>query len=288
MLKVGLLSELTKKSNFIFLIVVLLFLSVSTWSQTRRALVIGIGEQKDKNWAKINGDKDVPYVQQMLSEAGYKDVQTLVNSQATKSGITAAFKTLTCQCTVGDVVYIHFSGHGQLVTDLNGDEEDGWDEAWIPYDAYKKYCKEDKGEKHLVDDEINVLLTAIKNKIGKQGKLLVVVDACHSGDSSRGDELDETVRGVYDEFVIPVRRKARTNKPAEQWLTLSACKDYQLNQEMKSPQVGKLTYALYLLSKEGELTIEAIDKFMKRYRSRLPQAPVLTGVKDYGISDVLR
>lgn len=288
MLKVGLLSELIKKSNFILFIVGLLFLSVTMSAQTRRALVIGIGEHLDRNWAKINGDKDVPYVQQMLHDAGYRDVRTLVNSQATKSGIVAAFRQLSSQCTVGDMVYIHFSGHGQLVTDVNGDEEDGWDEAWIPYDAFKKYCKEDKGEKHLVDDEINVLLTAIKNKIGEQGKLLVVVDACHSGDSSRGDELDETVRGVYDEFVIPVKKKTRTNRPAEKWLTLSACKDYQLNQEMKSPQVGKLTYALYMLSKEGALTIEAIDRFMKRYRSRLPQAPVLTGVKDYGISDILR
>ena len=288
MLKAGLLSELNIKSNFIFLLVVLLFLAGSISAQTRRALVIGIGEQKDKNWAKINGDNDVLYVQRMLSNAGCKDVRTLVNSQATKSGIVAAFKKLTSQCSVGDMIYIHFSAHGQLVTDVNGDEADGWDEAWIPYDAYKNYCKEDKGEKHLVDDEINVLLTAIKSKIGEQGKLLVVVDACHSGDSSRGDDLGETVRGVYNKFVIPVRRKAKSNKPVEQWLTLSACKDYQLNQEMKSPQVGKLTYALYMLSKEGLLTIEAIDRFMKRYRSRLPQAPVLTGVKDYDISDVLR
>jgi len=266
----------------------LFFLPVSMSAQTRRALVIGIGEQKDKNWAKINGDKDVAYVQQMLSIAGYKSVQTLVNNQATKAGIVTVFKRLASQCTGGDVVYIHFSGHGQLVTDVNGDEDDGWDESWIPYDAYKKYCKEDKGEKHLVDDEINVLLTAIKNKIGEQGKLLVVVDACHSGDSSRGDDLDETVRGVYDKFEIPVTRKAKTNKPAEQWLTLSACKDYQLNQELKSPQVGKLTYALYMLSKDGALTIDAIERFMKRYRSRLPQSPVLTGVKEYKISDVLR
>ena len=251
--------------------------------------MIGIGEQKDKNWAKINGDKDVPYVHQMLHDAGYWDVRTLVNSQATKSGIVAAFKTLSSQCSVGDVVYIHFSGHGQLVTDVNGDEEDGWDEAWIPYDAYKKYCKEDKGEKHLVDDEINVLLTAIKDKIGKQGKLLVVVDACHSGDSSRGDDLDETVRGVYDEFVIPVTKKTKTKKAEEQWLTLSACKNYQLNQELKNPQVGKLTYALYMLSIDGALSIESIDKFMKRYRSRLPQTPVLTGdIMSHTISDFLR
>lgn len=270
------------------IITFILFFSVSIAAQSRRALVIGIGEQKDKSWAKINGDKDVAYVQKMLSIARYKDVLTLVNKQATKAGIVSAFKKLANQCGSGDVVYIHFSGHGQLVTDVNGDEEDGWDEAWIPYDAYKKYCKEDKGEKHLVDDEINVLLTAIKNKIGEQGKLLVVVDACHSGDSSRGDDLDETVRGVYDKFVIPVTRKAKTNKPAEQWLTLSACKDYQLNQELKSPQVGKLTYALYMLSKDGVLTIDAIERFMKRGRSRLPQSPVLTGVEEYKISDVLR
>ena len=288
MLKVGLLSELVNKSITVFTIIVLLFLSVSIMAQTKRALVIGIGEQKDKKWAKINGDKDVPYIHQMLHDAGYRDVRTLVNSQATKSGIVAAFKKLSSQCSVGDVVYIHFSGHGQLVTDVNGDEEDGWDEAWIPYDAYLSYCKNDKGEKHLIDDEINILLHAIKKNIGTTGKMLVVVDACHSGDSSRGEDIREVVRGVNDEFVIPSKHTFKTNKASELWLTLSACKDFQLNQELKSPQVGKLTYALYMLSKEGALTIEAIDRFMKRYRSRLPQAPVLTGVKDYGLSDVLR
>lgn len=233
----------------------------------------------------------MPYVHQMLHDAGYRDVRTLVNSQATKSGIVAAFKTLSSQCSVGDVVYIHFSGHGQLVTDVNGDEEDGWDEAWIPYDAYKNYCKEDKGEKHLVDDEINVMLTGIRDKIGTNGKLLVVVDACHSGDSSRGDDLDETVRGVYDEFVIPTKKKAGLQICAnkEQWLTLSACKDFQLNQEMKTPQVGKLTYALYTLSKGDGVTMQKIENFMARYRSRLPQTPVQTG--DTGrqkISDFIR
>ena len=288
MQKVGLSNRVINVGYCVFITAILFFLSVSVSAQTRRALVIGIGEQKDANWTKINGDKDVPHVLRMLKDAGYTEIQTLVNKQATKANIVSRFKSLAVETKKGDVVYIHFSGHGQLVTDVNGDEADGWDEAWIPYDAYKNYCNEDKGEKHLVDDEINVLLSSIRNKIGVHGKILVVVDACHSGDSSRGDDLGETVRGVYNKFVIPVRRKARSNKPAEQWLTLSACKDYQLNQEMKSPQVGKLTYALYMLSKEGLLTIEAIDRFMKRYRSRLPQAPVLTGVKDYDISDVLR
>ena len=268
----------------------LLFSSVQLSAQTKRALVIGIGEQADKSWARINGDKDVPLVQQMLQKAGYKDIRTLVNKQATKARIVTAFKKLTAQCAVGDIVYIHFSGHGQQVTDVNGDETDGWDEAWIPYDAYLRYDeKRYKGEKHLIDDELNTLLTAIRNKIGDSGKLLVVVDACHSGDSSRGDDIDETVRGVKDEFIIPVKRRGTAQKAPERWLTLSACKDYQLNQEMKNPKAGKLTYALYTLSEKGSVTIDAVQMFMQRNRGRYAQTPLQTGeTSKYKISDFLR
>lgn len=272
----------------IVFLVLLLFLSVSMVAQTKRALVIGIGQQKDKSWAKINGDKDVQYVQQMLRNAGYADVRTLVNEQATKAGIVTAFKKLTDKCKTGDIVYMQFSGHGQLVTDVNGDEQDGWDEAWIPYDAYLEYGRKDRGEKHLIDDEINVLLTGIRNKIGDSGKLLVVVDACHSGDSSRGDE-DEVIRGVKDEFVIPIKEKGKTVKAPERWITLSACKDFQLNQEMKTPKVGKLTYALYMTAQKGKVSLTEIESMMSAYRGRLPQTPVLTGeTSKFNISDFLR
>ena len=269
-------------------LITMLFLSMSTQSQTRRALVIGIGEQKDKSWAKINGDKDVPYVLQMLQNAEYTDVRTLVNEQATKAGIVSAFKKLAAKCKTGDMIYVQFSGHGQLVTDVNGDETDGWDEAWIPYDAYLKYGRKDRGEKHLIDDEINVLLTGIRNKIGDSGKLLAVVDACHSGDSSRGDE-DEVVRGVKDEFVIPIQKKGISVKAPERWITLSACKDFQLNQEMKTPKVGKLTYALYMIAQKGNVSLAEIEAMMSAYRGRLPQTPVLTGeTNKYNISEFLR
>jgi len=270
------------------LMVIMFFLSMTIMAQTKRALVIGIGEQKDASWAKINGDKDVPYVQQMLRNAGYTDVRTLINKQATKASIVAAFKRLAAKCKTGDMVYVQFSGHGQLVTDGNGDEQDGWDEAWIPYDACLKYGRKDRGEKHLIDDEINVLLTSIRNKICDSGKLLVVVDACHSGDSSRGDE-DEVIRGVKDEFVIPIKKKGKSVKAPERWLTLSACKDFQLNQEMKTPKVGKLTYAIYLTAQKGNVSMSEIEAIMSTNRGRLPQTPVLTGeIGKYNISDFLK
>ncbi len=269
--------------------------SSDTAVAAKRALIIGLGEQEDSQWAKINGDKDVSYVRKMLKSAGYADIRTLVNRQATKSAIVCAFREMADRCLSGDTVYVHFSGHGQQVTDVSGDEEDGWDEAWIPYDAYLTYGGKDKGEKHLIDDEINRLLTNIRDKIGDDGKLLVVVDACHSGGSSRGghgdSEEDIVVRGAGDDFVIPCETKTKTqNAPApERWITLSACKDFQLNQEISKPQVGKLTYALFMMAQRRKVTFQKIEDFMSQYSGRLPQTPVLTGdTMNNKISDFFR
>ena len=53
---------------------ILLLLSLSVTAQTKRAIIIGLGERQDKAWNKINGDKDVPFVQAMLKSAGFRSV----------------------------------------------------------------------------------------------------------------------------------------------------------------------------------------------------------------------
>ena len=296
----------------------LLLLSLSVTAQTKRALVIGLGEQQDKAWNKINGDKDVPFVQAMLKNAGFKSVTTLVDRQATKVGIVGAFKRMTASCKHGDVVYIHYSGHGQQMTDVHNDEKDGLDECWIPYDAYRKASATYHGEKHLTDDELNVYLNAIRNKIGTKGKLLVVIDACHSGDGTRGDD-DEIVRGVEDTLVVDSQNarglyetfeaiksffmgdNGKVNiintkaKPlAERWITISACRSDQVNVEMKSPAVGKLTYALWKELKNSDKVnndefMRRIRKFVNRNTCSRPQQPEMTGedINKYNITDIL-
>lgn len=276
------------KKVFIPLITIMLFSTVQIIAQTKRALVIGLGQQEDKAWAKINGDRDVPLVKEMLNAAGFKQINTLVNKQATKSAIIKAFGTLTKQCKRGDVVYVHFSGHGQQMTDREGDEKDGWDEAWIPYDAYMKYCKKDKGDKHLTDDEVGRLLDDIKSKIGETGRILVVIDACHSGSGTRDlDSTDVAVRGAWNKFIISnVNTKRANAEPKKQgWITLSACKDYQSNFELKGKNVGKLTYALRQLVMGGHaLTNKEVETqlktFMLQNPGRSPQTPVLSGATD--------
>ena len=56
----------------------LLLLFLSANAQTKRALVIGLGEQQDRAWKKINGDKDVPFVQAMLKNAGFNSLFSLI------------------------------------------------------------------------------------------------------------------------------------------------------------------------------------------------------------------
>ena len=58
------------KIRIIIYFLLLLSLPVQLHAQTKRALVIGLGEQQDKAWKKIKGDKDVPFVQAMLKNAG--------------------------------------------------------------------------------------------------------------------------------------------------------------------------------------------------------------------------
>lgn len=216
---------------------------------TKRALVIGIGNYPEASgWAKINGDKDLPIVRDMLLANGFqsKDIVELKNESATADAIRKALDALVGKAAKGDVIYIHFSGHGQQITDLHGDEEDGFDEAWIPIDAQFSYAKgKYEGENHIVDDQLNQWLSQLRSKVGATGKITVVADACHSGGGSRGDE-DETkyvVRGTSDAFVIPANTKPFSGEVGTiDWIFISACKSYQCNYEYKG--TGSLTYAL--------------------------------------------
>lgn len=266
------------------LMTIILTCSLPSEAKTRRAVVIGLGEQLDRSWAKINGDKDVPLVVSMLKANGFRDIATLTNKNATKAGIVNAFNSLINRSQKGDIIYIQFSGHGQMMTDMNGDESDGLDEAWIPYDAYLKYCASDRGDKHLSDDEIGKYLSRLRSKIGTQGVIAVVVDACHSGDSTRdlcgNDSI--VVRGADVDFVIPGKKTKSGTRVAESWLTLSACKDFQLNQEYNG--VGKLTHILTnnwrrYVGHSDQAIYRDIDKTFesRKYKGRVAQNPRLTG-----------
>lgn len=263
----------------------------SIWAE-KRALVVGVGNyDTDKTgWSKVHGDSDVEIIVNALLSNGFKSVniKSLKNEQATKSAIVSSLKKLASECKPGDQVFFHFSGHGQPVIDLNGDEEDGNDESIIPYDAcrttrYKIGNSFYQGEFHLIDDQLNPLLDEIKKKLGNSGRIFAVMDACYS----QGLEMDENscftaedlatmgpIRGTSDRFkanpkgyLKNIARPKDFTKGAR--LTIvSACRENERNFEYKVPRTrqiyGSLSYCIAGLLTDGKNFSDMEEYFVER------------------------
>lgn len=285
-------------------LIVLFFSSaVCAGAAERRALLIGISDypsvkgHPELEWSDIHGANDVAVIAPTLKKKGFK-ATTLTNAKATASNIRKALSQLDASATTGDIIYIHFSGHGQAVEDTNGDEDDGWDEAIIPYDAriaYRKGVYE--GANHILDDELERYFNSIRRKIGKSGFLYVVLDACHMGGASRGDEDEEDevfVRGTDKGFspsgkkYIPKidRRgnmKVSTKETGMSGICiLEACRAYQTNAEIKQngKYYGPLTYYINKCLGNHELTpniswVENVRTLMNKDKRLIKQNMVI-------------
>jgi len=239
----------------------LLFVSVWLQAQTNKALIVAISDYPEENgWEKIHADNDCKLIIPMLIANGFKEenIKVLQNEKATKTLIVNEFQNLASQTCAGDYLYIHLSGHGQQMADDNGDEEDGLDEAFIPYDAQFRYKPgRYEGENHLRDDELEQLIDDIRRPAGKNGNVVVVMDACHSGTGTRIQEEDEYIRGTTYIFAPPNHEKVATDagnirsvlrkEPILSPLTVfSACQPDEVNYEYKTDNpdtfYGRLTF----------------------------------------------
>lgn len=260
-------------------------------AETKRALLVGISDygnvMEDPNkWANISGANDVLLLSPLFSEQGYT-VTSLVDSQATHANITNALMELAKESKKGDLVYIHFSMHGQPFEDLNGDEEDGWDEALIPVDAEMLYAEGVyEGKNHLLDDELELYFNDIRSKLGSEGQLIVILDACHSGTASRGD--DDHIRGTREGFTRSGKdytpdRTQETNdyftvastKDQSPVTFIEACRSYQVNREVRDVETntwyGSLSFYIAQSMKNNKIVgsyewIEAIKTGMANNR----------------------
>lgn len=231
-------------------------------AQNKIALLVGISDypeypREDASWSKIHGANDVRLISPLLADQGFS-VTTLINESATHEAILNNFKTLENNVHPGDIVYIHLSGHGQAVEDEDGDEVDGWDEAFIPYNAELNYREDGyHGENHLLDDELNVYINSIRRKVGETGIVYVVIDACHAGSSYRGEEEEDVVfiRGTDIGFSKTGKSYApRINRNGNIRITseknmasifiLESCRAYEVNIEIKQNDYyyGPLSY----------------------------------------------
>ena len=137
------------------------------------------------------------------------------------------------------------------------EESDSLDEALIPYDAKVKYSSDYHGENHLRDDVLSEHIFRLREAAGSDGLVIVLLDACHSGDSFRDTKEMENFRGGYpvfgpDSTVRAVHKDLKNvvgvakSDGISDVLFMSACQSYQLNAEYKVSEgkwYGSLTYA---------------------------------------------
>jgi hypothetical protein len=254
-----------KKFIAVFIVISFLCTFMVLGSEAKnRALLIGISDYSPQyNWNTISGTNDIDLIKGVLKGFSVKELR---NENATYKNIIKEFERLIQQSKPADIVYIHFSGHGQPVEDYDGDEADGWDEAFVPYDAGEKYIQGVyEGDKHLIDDTLNGLLEQLRVKLGPSGALYVVMDACHAGEQFRGEEDDDEapVRGSImgiskndKQFVAKlntVKHYPITQEPAKSNIVMmEACRSYQVNREIKRDDkfYGPLSYSVYLVLKD--------------------------------------
>jgi len=251
-----------KKIFYALLIGTLFIFAITPSTPKKVALIVAIGEyQYSGQWRPLSSMNDMRYVKTALVKSGFDagNIDTLVNSNATKNGIVKALDDLYNKVSEGDIVYFQFSGHGQQIEDDNNDEDDGYDEALVCYDAAGRYDPVSyHGENHLRDDLLGEKLNKIRKKIGTKGSLVVLVDACHSGTATRDVMVK---RGTGDAFASPGykpnNKKDFSKNPETGMLegftdgmgsmvVFSACSPNQPNYEVKDAEkqgVGSLSYA---------------------------------------------
>lgn len=169
----------------------------------KRALLIGIN--KYKAVPRLQGSlNDIETMRQvLLTRWGFAEqhISTVSDEAATRAGMLAALEKLVNEAGPNDTVYVHYSGHGSQVEDLNGDEpDDRLDETLVPQDGRSG------GVLDITDDELDAIFARMRAK-----NVFIVLDSCHSGTATRS--LDIRTRSIPPDTRIELYRKAEERKP---------------------------------------------------------------------------
>lgn len=138
---------------------------------------------------------------------------------------------------------VYYTGHGTSVRDQNGDEEDGYDEAFVFDDGY------------VIDDELARLLATSGKK--SSCKVLLLNDCCHSG-------------SIYD-LQSAIQQGL---KMPEKIMSVSAARDKETAKQTNvgSKDQGIFTFYFFkFLSTNPKMTPRQMEVQSKPYLSRYNQ-----------------
>lgn len=242
----------------------------------KRALLIGINKYQIPGSDLRGCVNDVKDLSAALIEFhGFKkrDIKTLLDGAATQKAMLAGITALVRGAKKGDVLVLHYSGHGSNVPDdeKNRDEADGRDEILCPTDL--------NWDKPLRDDWLRTTF----DKLPAGVSFTTIMDCCHSGTNTRaiqppdvkvkqrylpspwGIAAAESHRGMPKNVSSELRRSSRSVRKTKDIVNaelpevlITGCRDTQTSADafINGRFNGALTFALVeaIRKSKGRLT----------------------------------
>ena len=219
----------------------------------KRALLVGInyiGTSSELRGCINDINNMVSYLQTVRAYASCIVLSDVAPRKPTRANILEAFKELLQGVRAGDELWFHYSGHGSLQRDNNGDEESGADSCICPLDYRQAGL--------ITDDVVRSELAAL---VPAGARLYMVLDMCHSGTGcDLRYKFDDTsyfanaaaapMPFTYDPAEWSLRQTSyefkRYAKTAGEVFCISGCQDTQTSADayLGGQASGALTHSL--------------------------------------------
>ncbi|NAT10716.1 hypothetical protein C4E22_04090 [ANME-1 cluster archaeon AG-394-G06] len=196
------------------------------------AVIVGVADYTGTSYDLAYTDDDaIDMYNTLLLSGDYwqpDHIRLLLDSEADKAGILTAFNWLDDNEDPDDVVLFFFSGHGTYDIDDDGDELDGYDEFFCPYDF-----------NNIRDDELDAEL----DRLGSTS-IAVIMDTCFAGGMTRDSSVKTLPKQkveLTDGFAKDIQSTGRDMGDAGR-VVLMACDDDEYSYEIYELENGLFSY----------------------------------------------
>ena len=229
----------------------------TSYRGTVYVVLIGINKYKvhsdaRKNWKHLKyTGRDVKGISRILTGPGKvpkRNIKVLTNRKASKRRIIRTLKTWLKRAGPKDTVLVYFSGHGAAGSDGIS--------YWMAYDTPKNAVESGVGHYTL-----NGILATLQTS-----RVVLVVDACQSGQGIKGARGGDGRKGVIDPSIYQSMGRA----------VIASSKQNQYSYESSQLKHGIFSYVLMqALSGKGDLDKDGVVTVMEAYQYLLSKVPAL-------------
>ncbi|KAG2354542.1 peptidase C14, caspase domain-containing protein [Suillus spraguei] len=260
----------------------------------KKALCIGINYigQKEQLLGCINDANNLKRF--LIAQFGYKEEDMVILTDdardprqiPTRQNILRAMEWLVRDARPHDSLFFHFSGHGGQTEDLDGDEDDGYDEVIYPVDF--------KVNGHIVDDLMHDIMV---KSLPAGCRLTAIYDCCHSGSAldlpfvyttegkikepNLAAEAGQSLMSATAEHghQAEVISRATKTSPAD-CISWGGCKDSQTSADTQEAgrATGAMSYAFIEALRENpqQSYVQLLNSIRQILRGKYDQKPQLS------------